>query len=114
MLRLIKAVVRHELLEELVQALKGAGVPRLAVSNVRAIGSGVDPKQAKLSQELGTGYTEKVLVQFICAAEQVDDIVSVVVEHACTGRRGDGIVSVVPVERVVKIRTGVEGVAALM
>ncbi|MFQ5703450.1 MAG: P-II family nitrogen regulator [Gemmatimonadales bacterium] len=114
MLRLIKAVVRHELLEELVQALNKAGVPRLSVSNVQTTGSGVDPKQAKLSQELGTGYTEKVLMQFVCAAEQVDDIVNIVVEHAHTGCRGDGIVFVLPVERVVKIRTGVEGVAALM
>lgn len=114
MLKLVKAVVRLELLEEVVAALKDTGVPRLTISHIRAVGSGADPKRMKFSLELGTGYTEKALVQFICAADRVDSVIRVICEHACTSRRGDGIVFVLPIEGVTKIRTGLEGIEAIL
>ncbi len=111
--KLVKAVVRLELLEELIVALKDAGVPRLTVSHVRSIGSGVDPKRHELSLELGTQYTEKALIQFVCGDDQVGSLVDIVTRHGHTGRRGDGVVFVTPVDHIVKIRTGVAGLQAL-
>lgn len=112
-MKLIKAIVRLELLEELVKALKAEGVPRLAVNHVCTVGSGVDPQNTRFSMELGTGYTEKALVQFACPEADVDRFVGVILEHAHTGRHGDGIVLISQVEQAIKIRTGAVGVAAL-
>ncbi|NIM50969.1 MAG: P-II family nitrogen regulator [Gemmatimonadales bacterium] len=114
MLTEIKAVVRIELTEQVVTALKEAGVPRLTVTHVRSVGSGVDPKNTKFSLELGTGYTEKALVQFVCDARRVEYLVGTITKHGQTGTAGDGVVFVTPVDRVVKIRTGVEGAEALI
>ncbi|MFQ6047283.1 MAG: P-II family nitrogen regulator [Gemmatimonadales bacterium] len=113
MMKLIKAIVRLELLEELVKALKTAGAPRLAVNHVCTVGSGVDPEKVKFSMELGTGYTEKALVQFACPAAEVNRFVAVILEHAHTGRHGDGVILVSEVEQAIKIRTGVVGAEAL-
>ncbi len=65
MLKLVQAVIRCELLEEVVAALKRSSVPRLMISRVQAVGSGADPDELKHSLELGSGYSDKVLLQFV-------------------------------------------------
>ena len=109
----IRAVVRTEMLDRVVHCLKTSGVHRLTVSHVHAIGAGVDPASAKLSLEEGSEYVDKAQVQFVCGGDRCQEYTDLIVEAARTGRRGDGIVSVHPVDRVVKIRTGVQGLDAL-
>ncbi|MBI4500051.1 MAG: hypothetical protein HY700_02715 [Gemmatimonadetes bacterium] len=109
----VRAIVRLEMLDRLVHCLKEAGVPRLAVAKVHAIGAGVDVASAKVSLEEGTAYVDKALVQFICPAERQDMYTELIARTARTGRQGDGYVAVYPVLDVVKIRTGTVGLAAL-
>jgi nitrogen regulatory protein P-II 1 len=109
----VRAIVRLEMVERVVRVLKESGVPRLAVSRVHALGAGVDPAAAKLSLEAGSEYTDKALVQFICAGDRCGMYTELIARAARTGRRGDGIVSIHPVLGVTKIRTGVQGLDAL-
>lgn len=109
----VRAVVRMEMLERVVQRLKESGVPRLTVTRVHAIGAGVDPASGKLSLAEGSEYQDKALVQLICGGERCQMYTEIIARAACTGRRGDGIVSVHPVLGVTKIRTGVTGLEAL-
>jgi nitrogen regulatory protein P-II 1 len=55
----------------------------------------------------------KVRVEVICDDEDVDDLVGVIAKASQTGRIGDGKVWVVPVETVVRVRTGERGLDAL-
>jgi nitrogen regulatory protein P-II 1 len=109
----VRAIVRLEMLDRVVHGLKESGIPRLTVTRVHAIGAGVDPAKAKISLQEGTEYTDKAMVQFICAAERCEVFTELIAQTARTGRRGDGIVSVHPVAEVTKIRTGATGLAAL-
>lgn len=109
----VRAVVRLEMLERVVRTLKESGVPRLTVTRVHAIGAGADPATAKLALDEGSEYTDKALVQFICAGERCEMFTQLIALAARTGRRGDGIVSVYPVSGVTKIRTGATGLGAL-
>lgn len=109
----VRAIVRIEMLERVVRALKEAGVPRLTVTRVHAIGAGVDPASARLSLEEGSEYVDKALVQFICDGGRCRMYTELIARAARTGRRGDGIVSVQRIEAVTKIRTGAEGLDAL-
>ncbi len=109
----VRAIVRTEMLDRVVRALKQSGVPRLTVTRVHAIGAGVDPASARLSLDEGSEYADKALVQFICAGERCEMFTEVIAGSARTGRRGDGIVSVHSVAGVTKIRTGATGLAAL-
>lgn len=109
----IRATVRIELLDRVVHSLKSAGVPRLMVERVHAIGSGVDPDSAKISFEEGSEYADMAIVRFICSGERCPMFAELIGSAARTGRTGDGIVSVHPVLDVIKIRTGAQGLAAL-
>lgn len=109
----VRAIVRLQMLERVVRALKEAGVPRLTVTRVHAIGAGVDPAAAKLSLEEGSEYADKAQVQFVCAAERAEMHVELICRCGRTGRRGDGIVYVQPVLAATKIRTGAKGLDAL-
>lgn len=113
-MKLVKAIVRTERVARVVAGLREAGVPRLTISHVHAIGSGVDPRDYRLSIESGSAYTEKAKIELICKAEDADRVVAVIRELARTGERGDGIVAVQEVERCVKIRTGDENALALL
>ena len=109
----IRAIVRTEMLDRVVHALKDAGVPRMTVERVHAIGSGVDPAAASISFEEGTEYVDKGVVRFICAGRRCEMFSEIICRAARTGRSGDGIVSVHPVLSVRKIRTGAKGLEAL-
>ncbi len=109
----IRAVVRMEMLNRVVRCLEECGVPRLTVVRLHAMGTAAAPADGNVSAEEGTAYAQRALVQFICAEERSAMYAELLAKAARTGRRGDGIVSVHPVIRVVKIRTGVEGAAAL-
>jgi nitrogen regulatory protein PII len=109
----VRGIVRLAMLDRVIHALRGAGVPRLTVTRVHAIGAGVDPATARLSVEESAEYADKALVEFVCGSEAASHLTGVLCEAAHTGRRGDGIVYALPVAEVVKIRTGTAGLEAL-
>ncbi len=109
----IRAIVRLEMLDSVVHCLKEAGVPRLTITRVHAIGSGVDPATVRISFRAGSEYARKGMVQFICSGERCAMFTELIAQAARTGRPGDGIVSIHPVFDVTKVRTGATGLEAL-
>lgn len=109
----IKVYLRQERVDTVVHALREAGISAMTVNHVRSLGSGVDPNDFGISFETGTTYTEKAKLEFVCSEGEVDRLIPILEKAARTGEPGDGIIFVSPVERAVKIRTGVEGRAAL-
>jgi len=110
----IKAFLRMERAQSVVVALRNAGVPRLTLSHMHSLGSGVDPEHYRLSFEEGSAFTEKVRLELVCRAQDVDRFVEIILREARTGHRGDGVVFISGVDRAVKIRNGDEGVLALL
>ena len=110
----IKAIVRKERVQDVVTALRSAGVPRLTLCHVHSVGSGVDPEDYRLSFEEGAAYTEKTKIEVVCRAEDVQRLVDLIRTAARTGHRGDGVIFVADVERTVKVRTGDENVLAML
>ena len=110
----MRIVVRTECVDPVVHALLEIGVPRLHVSHVHAVGAGVDPSDAHLSMEEGASFTEKARIEVLCRDDDVEPVIRAARAHGATGRRGDGMVWVVPVERVVSVRTGEEGLLAVV
>ena len=102
----LKAYVRVERIDPIVHALKRAGIPRMSVIHVQAVGSSIDPSEARISVELACRYTNVVKLEIVCPENSVEEIVSIIEREGHTGRPGDGIIYVSPVETAVKIRTG--------
>jgi nitrogen regulatory protein P-II 1 len=109
----IRAIVRMEMLDRVVHCLRDAGVPRLSVTRLHAVGAGVDPSAARVRVEEGVEEMDKALVQFVCAGERCEMYAELIARAARTGRPGDGYVTVSPVRGVVNIRTGAEGLEGL-
>lgn len=109
----IKAYLRKEKVNDVVHALRHAGITRMTITHVWSLGTGVDPEDFRISFETGTQYTDKAKLELVCPEPDVDTLVPIIAENARTGDPGDGIIFVSPVGSAVKIRTAAEGRAAL-
>ncbi len=112
-MREMKVYLRKERVDAVVHALRDAGVRHMTVAHVQTLGSLADPEDVRISFETGTTYTEHAKLEFVCAESDVDMLIPLIEATARTGEPGDGIIFVTPVERAVKIRTGIEGREAL-
>lgn len=103
----IKAFIRPQMLDPVVDALESRpDSPGLTVSEVRGWGH--------MKGEAVPRLTERVKLEIVVPDDEVDDVVSVIVEKAHTGHSGDGKIFVSPVERGIRIRTGEVGRKAVV
>jgi nitrogen regulatory protein P-II 1 len=109
----LEAVVRPDVLDRVVHAVRDAGAVRLSVMQVHAIGAGADPETARLSLLEGSAFAQAHVVQVICPASLAQTMTQAILAVARTGRRGDGIIVESPLTAVTKIRTGERGADAL-
>jgi nitrogen regulatory protein P-II 1 len=107
-MREIKAYIRKAKLEEAIHALEKIGVTDVAILEVKEVGSGEAPESERLSVEMTESYARVAKIEVVCRKERALEIVRTLREAAFTGRPGDGLIYVTPVEKAVKIRTGLE------
>ncbi len=112
-MKLLKAFVRSDRVEEVVRALERAEAPGITLSRVHGVGYGYDPYLFSLAPSEVRKTPEISKVEVVCRSEDLDRLLETLIDSARTGARGDGIVFVTPVERAIKIRTGEEGPEAL-
>ena len=109
----LEAIVRHELLEKVRDALDKAGYHGLTISEVRGAGSQRGYTESYRGAKATIVFRPKVKVEIVVEAEQVDEVIEIIIESARTGTVGDGKIFVIPIEETVRIRTGERGKDAL-
>ena len=109
----IKVYLRKKRGDAVGHALRDTGVRHMTITHVHSLGSLTDPEHVRISFETGTTYTEHAKLELVCAEPDMDVLIPIIEATARTGEAGDGIIFVSPVERAVKIRTGIEGREAL-
>lgn len=109
----IKAYVRLEKAEEVIDALEEAGVPGFTVIEVKALGSACVPEDEKFSIDYGEQVSPITKIEVVCNDEDMDRLIDVITDAACTGHKGDGMIFVSEVVEAVKIRTRERGEASL-
>ena len=112
-MKLITAVVKPFRLEEVKESLRGLGVQGMTVSEVRGFGRQRGHTEVYRGAEYTIDFVPKVKIEIIADDEAVGGIVDAIVAAARTDKIGDGKVWVVPVEQLVRIRTGEMGHDAL-
>jgi nitrogen regulatory protein P-II 1 len=110
---LITAIVKPFTLEEVKDALKGAGIGGMTVNEVKGFGRQGGHVETYRGSEYRVDFTPKVRIEVVVDDTDVDRAVDLIVEAARTGKIGDGKIWVTPVDRVVRIRTGERGPDAL-
>jgi nitrogen regulatory protein P-II 1 len=112
-MKLVVAVIRPERLNDVLERLFHAEVKGLTISRVQGHGGEVERVQTYRGTTVKMELSDKVRIEIAVSDHFVDTTVNAIVEGARTGDVGDGKIFVLPVERVVRIRTSEEDRAAV-
>jgi nitrogen regulatory protein P-II 1 len=110
---MITAIVKPHRLDDVKTALEGVGVQGLTVSEAQGYGRQRGHTEVYRGAEYRIDFVPKVRIEVVVDDEDADAVVEAVVAAARTGRIGDGKVWVVPVDDVIRVRTGERGSEAL-
>jgi nitrogen regulatory protein P-II 1 len=107
--RLVTAVVKPFKLDDVKTALQEAGVSGMTVSEAQGFGRQGGHTEVYRGAEYRVDFVPKVRVEVVVDDTDAARVVDAIVEAARTGRIGDGKVWTVPVEDLIRIRTGERG-----
>jgi nitrogen regulatory protein P-II 1 len=109
----VDAIIKPFKLEEVRERLAAAGVSGITVIDVKGHGRQKGHTELYHGAEYVIDFLPKVHLSVLVTDEQLSATVEAIAESARTGRIGDGKIFVMPVEDVVRIRTGERGTAAI-
>ena len=112
-MKLITAIIKPFKLEDVKNALEARGIHGLTVSEASGFGRQRGHTEVYRGAEYTVDLVPKVRVEVLVDDANADSVIDAIVGAAQTGKIGDGKVWMVPVEAVVRVRTGERGPDAL-
>jgi nitrogen regulatory protein PII len=109
----IEAIIKPFKLDDVKEALNEIGIKGMTISEVKGYGRQKGHKEIYRGAEYVVDLIPKVKLEIIVDAAQVDQVVAKIKESAYTGKIGDGKIFVLPVEEVIRVRTGEHGKDAI-
>ena len=109
----VEAIIKPFKLDEVKEALSSIGIQGLTVSEVKGFGRQKGHTELYRGAEYVVDFLPKVKLEIIVADDSTPQVVETIERAARTGRIGDGKIFVLPMEEVVRIRTGERGGNAL-
>jgi nitrogen regulatory protein PII len=107
-MRKIEAIIKPFKLDEVKDALNSIGITGMTITEVKGYGRQKGHTEIYRGAEYVVDFIPKVKIEIVVAAEQADQVVEKIRTAANTGKIGDGKIFVLPIERVVRVRTGEE------
>ena len=112
-MKLVTAIIKPFKLDDVKEALESFGGIGMTVSEASGYGRQRGHSEVYRGAEYSIDFMPKLRVELVVEDAECDEIVNAIVRAASTGRIGDGKVWVIPVEHVVRVRTGETGATAL-
>lgn len=109
----IEAIIKPFKLDDVKEALNDIGIKGMTISEVKGYGRQKGHKEVYRGAEYIVDFIPKVKLEIIVEASQVDEVVEKIRNAANTGKIGDGKIFVLPVEEVIRVRTGEKGKEAI-
>jgi nitrogen regulatory protein P-II 1 len=109
----IEAIIKPFKLEEVKESLNGLGIQGMTVSEVKGFGRQKGHTELYRGAEYIVDFLPKVKIEVVIKDDLVAKVIEAVTKAARTGRIGDGKIFVLPVEDVIRIRTGETGEEAI-
>ena len=113
MVYLVTAVIKPFKLEEVKDALRGAGILGMTASEVQGYGRQGGKSETFRGGEYAISFVPKVKLEVLVDDVDVDKVIEIIGSVAKTGKIGDGKIWAVDVDRVMRVRTGELGADAL-
>jgi nitrogen regulatory protein P-II 1 len=102
----IEAIIKPFKLDEVREALSDVGINGLTVTEVKGFGRQKGHTELYRGAEYVVDFLPKIKVEIVLGDELVEQAMEAIIKAARTGKIGDGKIFVMPVEQVVRIRTG--------
>jgi nitrogen regulatory protein P-II 1 len=109
----IEAIVKPFKLDEIKEALQGLEIKGMTISEVKGFGRQKGHTEIYRGAEYVIDFIPKVKLELVLDDTQVPPVLKAIQESARTGKIGDGKIFVLPVEEVIRIRTGESGSSAI-
>ena len=112
-MRKIESIIRPHLLDAVKNALQEVGIVGLTITEVKGFGRQKGHTETYRGSEYKLEFLPKLKIEVVLPDELVDHAIDAIMKTAKTGKFGDGKIFVMPVEEVIRIRTGERGENAL-
>ena len=112
-MKLVVAIVKPFKVDDVKTALQENGVTGMTISDASGFGRQGGHTEIYRGAEYKVDLVPKVRIEALVEDKEVTRVIDAVVTAAQTGNIGDGKVWVIPVEEVVRVRTGEKGVSAI-
>jgi nitrogen regulatory protein P-II 1 len=112
-MKLIVAVLKPFKLDEVKEALKSLGVHGMTLTEAQGFGRQRGHTEVYRGAEYEVEFVPKIRLEVVVDDAQVDEVSNAIVDVAGTGKIGDGKVWILPVEEIIRVRTGERGSEAL-
>ena len=104
-MQMIVAYIRPLVKDEVAERLRKLKVPGASLSRVDGFGREADEEGRESYGPQVSPYADMVKLEVVCSADRADELAEAIADEAQTGRRGDGKVFILPVDRMIDIRT---------
>ena len=112
-MKLVTAIIKPFKLDEVREALSGIGVQGITVTEVKGFGRQKGHTELYRGAEYVVDFLPKVKIEAAVASDLVERVIEAIEAGARTGKIGDGKIFVLPVDEVIRIRTGETGENAI-
>ena len=109
----IEAIVKPFKVDEVKDALTKMGVQGMTLSEVRGFGRQKGHAEFYRGTEYKVDFIPKSKIELVVPDEIVSQVIETIERAAKTGKIGDGKIFLLPVEEVIRIRTGERGKNAI-
>lgn len=112
-MKLVTAIVKPFRLDDVRNALAEVGIQGMTVSEVKGFGRQRGHTELYRGAEYVVDFLPKIKLEIVVTDEQTEECIEAITAAARTGKIGDGKIFVIPVEKVVRIRTGEQNAEAV-
>jgi len=109
----LEAIIKPYKLDEVKEALSKEGILGMTMSEVKGFGRQKGHTELYRGAEYVVDFLPKIKIEIVLNDEQVKRVTEIIESTARTGKIGDGKIFILPIDDVVRIRTGERGDAAL-
>jgi len=109
----IEAIIKPFKLDDVKEVLNEIGIQGMTVSEVKGYGRQRGHKEIYRGAEYVVDFIPKIKIEIVVEADLANQVVETIKKAAYTGKIGDGKIFVLPVEEVVRVRTGEKGKDAI-
>ena len=105
----VEAIIKPFKLDEVKEALHEVGIKGITVTEAKGFGRQKGHTELYRGAEYVVDFLPKVKIEIVMDDAMVDRAIEAITQAARTGRIGDGKIFVLPIDEVVRIRTGERG-----